>query len=145
MVLYTESCVAYTNEFLGQPVKVFHGSVGDMPFDQALYDGIFCHALIHLLGAEARQKLIADCYSQLNGGGTMVFTAITKHASTYGVGEKLGKDRFKTKDGVDLFFYDSDSIQEEFAEFGMVEAAIIEEVGGKSTTRFWQIVCRNGE
>ncbi len=52
----------------------------------------------------------------------MLFTAITKDASTYGVGEKLGTDRYRTKDGVNLYFYDQDSIKGEFAEFGLIEA-----------------------
>src|SRR6185436_11557445 len=30
-------------ELLGREIRVFHGSVEDMPFDQDVYDGIFCH------------------------------------------------------------------------------------------------------
>ncbi|MCL4269663.1 MAG: hypothetical protein KJZ72_08960, partial [Anaerolineales bacterium] len=63
-------------------------------------------------------------------------------ASTYGVGKKLGKDLFKTKDGVELFFYDEESIKEEFERFGLVEATIVEEV---PTTKFWKIVCRKDD
>jgi hypothetical protein len=29
-------------------VKVFHGSVLDMPFNSEKYDGIYCYALIHI-------------------------------------------------------------------------------------------------
>ena len=73
----------------------------------------------------------------------MVFTAVTKHAVTYGVGEKLSTDRYRTKDGVDLYFYDKDSIHEEFAEFGLIEAAEIDETGnGKPETKFWKIICQ---
>lgn len=72
----------------------------------------------------------------------MVFTAITKHASTYGAGEKLGKDLFKTKDGVDLFFYDEESIKDEFGQFGLVEATVVEEI---PTTKFWKIMCRKDD
>ncbi len=73
----------------------------------------------------------------------MLFTAITKDASTYGVGEKLGTDRYKTKDGVNLYFYDNDSIKEEFGGFGLIEATKIDEAGiEKPATRFWRIVCK---
>lgn len=76
----------------------------------------------------------------------MVFTTITKHASTYGVGEKLGKDLFKTQDDVELFFYDEASIKEEFGRFGLVEATVVEKSStGKSATKFWKIVCRKAE
>jgi len=73
----------------------------------------------------------------------MFFTAITKDASTYGVGDKLGADRYRTKDGVNLFFYDEASIKEEFAEFGLIEAIKIDETGnGKPATKFWKIICK---
>lgn len=138
----SKTAIELAYQLLGGEIKVFHGSVGDMPFDQETYDGVFCHALIHLLKSDEREQLLTNSKAQLKSGGVMVFTAITKHASTYGVGEKLGKDLFKTKDGVELFFYDEESIKEEFGRFGLVEATIVEEV---PTTKFWKIVCRKDD
>lgn len=138
----SETAIQLAHQILGNKIKVFHGSVSDMPFDQDIYDGIYCHALIHLLRSEDRKRLLTNCSAQLKSGGVMVFTAITKHASTYGVGEKLGKDLFKTRDGVELFFYDKASIREEFEAFGLVEATVVEE---KPATKFWKIVCRKAE
>lgn len=139
----SRTAIKLAHQLLGRDIRVFHGSVDDMPFDQAVYDGIFCHALVHLLDSAQRHKLIRDCYSQLRHGGMMLFTAITKDASTYGVGEKLGTDRYETKDGVNLYFFDNDSIKEEFGEFGLIEATKIDEAGiGKPATRFWRIVCK---
>lgn len=135
----SKTAIQLAYQLLGEEIKVFHGSVEDMPFDQNIYDGMFCHALIHLLGSAERRQLLANCHAQLKSGGLMVFTAITKDASTYGMGENLGRDRFRTKDGVALFFYDEESIREEFGEFGLVEASIVEE---QPTTKFWKIVCR---
>jgi len=140
----SNTAIELAHERLGQDIRVFHGSIDDMPFDQDVYDGVFCHALIHLLDSDQRKKLILDCYSQLGQGGMMIFTAITKDASTYGVGEKLGTDRYRTKDGVNLYFYDEDSIKEEFGEFGLIEATKIDEGGnGKPVTKFWKIVCKS--
>lgn len=140
----SSTAIKLANELLGSEIQVFRGSVDDMPFDHDVYDGIFCHALIHLLDADQRQKLILDCFQQLRHGGMMFFTAITKDASTYGVGDKLGADRYRTKDGVNLFFYDQDSIKEEFGAFGLVEATKIDEGGkGKPVTTFWKIVCKS--
>jgi len=139
----SSTAITLAHELLGGDIRVFHGSVDDLPFNQEVYDGIFCHALIHLLDSAGRKKLLSDCYRQLRHGGMMVFTAITKDASTYGVGEKLGTDRYKTKDGVNLYFYDQDSIKEEFGEVGLIEATKIDEGGnGKPTTKFWKIVCQ---
>jgi hypothetical protein len=72
----------------------------------------------------------------------MIFTAVTKHAITYGLGEKLSTDRYRTKDGVDLYFYDKDSIQEEFGGFGLIEAEEIEEAGRGKGTRLWKMICK---
>jgi len=81
-----------------------------MPFDNNLYDGIFCYGLIYLLDYEERQKLIMDCYNQLAEHGFMIFTAITKDSQTYGQGISISKDRFEMFGGVKLFYYDRVSI-----------------------------------
>lgn len=137
------TAIKLAREWFDDELRILHGSVVDMPFDQDTYDGIFCHALIHLLDADQRKKLIQDCYDQLRYGGMMVFTAITKDASTYGVGEKLGVDRYRTHHGVNLYFYDKDVIQKEFGEFGLIEATKIDEGGnGKPVSKCWKIVCK---
>lgn len=137
------TAIQLARKMLGQEIQILHGSVDKMPFDQNVYDGIFCHALIHLLDSNQRKKLILDCYHQLRQGGMMVFTTITKDANTYGIGEKLGIDRYKTKHGVNLYFYDKDSIKEEFGKFGLIEATKIDEdSNGKPATRFWKVVCK---
>jgi SAM-dependent methyltransferase len=140
------TAIELARQLWGGEIRVFHGSVEEMPFDQDVYDGIFCHALIHLLDSDQRKKMIQDCHRQLRHGGMMCFTAITKEASTYGVGEKLGTDRYRTKDGVNLYFYDEEAIKKEFGAVGLIEAVMIDVAGnGKPATRFWKIVCQKSE
>lgn len=122
----------------GKTLTIYHGSVIEMPFDKKQYDGIYCHALIHLLDENQRIKLIADCYNQLNKNGMMVFTAITKEAKTYGQGTLISKDRFLQFGGVNMFFYDRDSIQEEFGRYGLLEVSELEE-----NFPFYLITCKN--
>ena len=110
---------------MGIKLNIFHGSVTDMPFDDTLYDGIFCYALIHLLNKLEREKFISDCYKQLNPGGYMVFTTISKEAPMYGKGKQLAKDYYEIMDGMKLFFYDSDSLKQEFGEYGLLETSDI--------------------
>lgn len=102
-------------------INVYHGSVIDMPFDNKLYDGIFSYALIHLLNEKERNKFINDCYNQLNTGGYMIFTAVSKKAPMFGRGKKLDENYYEVMDGVKMFFYDVDSIQKEFGKLGLVE------------------------
>ena len=142
----SETAIDLAKKHYGDNIKVYHGSVSSMPFDQELYDGIFCYALIHLLSAGERIKLIKDSYNQLKPNGFMIFVAISKDDTRYGEGKEISKDTFETKHGVNLFFYDSDSIETEFGQYGLIEAKEINEpakyIENKPTQKFWQITCR---
>jgi SAM-dependent methyltransferase len=111
----------------GLDIRIYHGSVTDMPFDNKLYDGIFCYGLIHLLNSSERKKLIKDCYSQLKPNGYMIFTAVSKKYPMFGKGKQLSKDRFEIMKGLKMFFYDSESIKQEFGKYGLVEFSNIDE------------------
>lgn len=117
----SETAIKLAGKHYGSSIKIYHGSVLDMPYDNSRYDGIFCHALIHLLDGEERKKLIVDCYNQLRENGLMFFTAITKQSPTYGQGKLIGKDRYEQFGGVNMFFYDENSIKNEFAAYGLYQ------------------------
>ena len=133
----SETAIALATKHYGTDMTIYHGSVTDMPFDNSLYDGIFCHALIHLLDSGERKKLIQDCVNQLTENGYMFFSAISKEAHTYGQGKELGKDRFELFGGVSMYFYDRASIHAEFEQAGLFE---IEEV--TDSYPFFLIKCR---
>jgi len=111
----------------GLDIPIFHGSVSDMPLEDKLYDGIFSHALIHLLNHRERVKFIKDCFNQLKPNGYMIFTTVSKKAPMFGKGKQLDKDHFEIMEGVKMFFYDSDSIRQEFGQYGLVEISEIDE------------------
>lgn len=105
----------------GLDINIFKGSVTDMPFDNKLYEGIFCYALIHLLSKSEREKFIKNCYNQLMPKGYMIFTTISKDNPMFGKGKEIDKDYFEIMEGLKMFFYNSKSIEEEFAKYGLVE------------------------
>lgn len=123
----SKTAIKLAQQHYGTDIVIHHGSVNDMPFDAAKYDGIFCHALIHLLDEEERAQLIRKCYEQLAENGYMVFTVISKEADTYGQGTYISKDRFELFGGVKLFFYDRKTIREEFEKAGLVEVTEVNE------------------
>jgi len=123
----SETAIELAKRHYGKFVKVYHGSVADMPFDTKHYDGIFCYALIHLLDSNERAKLIVDCYNQLAVSGYMVFTTITKDAQTYGQGTLVSKERYEQFGGVKIFFYDKQAIQNEFGKYGLFEITEVNE------------------
>lgn len=142
----SETAIDLANKHFGESLKIYHGSVGAMPFDEALYEGIFSYSLIHLLNDGERKKLINDCYNQLKTNGYLVFVTISKNDFRYGQGVEISKDTFEPWKGLTLFFYDSDSIQLDFGSCGLVAAAEINEpikdMDDKPKQKFWYIICK---
>ncbi|SKB35134.1 class I SAM-dependent methyltransferase [Daejeonella lutea] len=142
------TAIELLREFYGRDMTVYQGSVSEMPFDKVKYDGIFCYALIHLLGEDARHKLIRDCYDQLVSGGLMIFTVIPKTAPTYGKGKKISEDRYELVKGAPLYFYDKASVEAEFGEFGLLDIQEISEKPPKHSEYedfpFFVVICRKG-
>ncbi|WP_078431034.1 class I SAM-dependent methyltransferase [Metabacillus halosaccharovorans] len=130
----------------GLDCNIYHGSVSDMPFDNKQYDGIFSHALIHLLNKDEREKFIQDCYNQLKPNGYMIFTTVSKKAPMFGKGKQLDEDYFEIMDGVKMYFYDSDSIKLDFGKYGLVEFLEIDEpnkiMKGKPSINFNMVICK---
>lgn len=133
----SKTAIEMARKHYGTGMIIHHGSVTDMPFDDNVYDGIFCYALIHLLDRSERAKLIRDCYHQLAENGYMVFVVISKAAPTYGQGQLISKDRYEMFGGVKLFFYDRASIQAEFGAAGLYDISEVTE-----NYPFFFITCR---
>jgi SAM-dependent methyltransferase len=123
----SKTAINLAQKHYGNVMTIHHGSVTDMPFDSGRYDGIFCYGLIHLLDGGEREKLVRDCYDQLVDGGCMVFVALSKTAATYGKGKFISIDRYAMPYGVNLFFYDRDSVHAAFDGAGLFEITEIDE------------------
>lgn len=123
----SQTAIDLAQKHFGNDLTIFQGSVTEMPFDNKFYDGIFCYGLVYLLNKDERKKLIQDCFNQLTENGFMVFTAITKDAQTYGQGTQISKDRFEMFGGVKIFFYDRETIEEEFGNSGLFEVTEVTE------------------
>lgn len=91
---------------MGLDVTIHYGSVSDMPFDNQMYESIFCYGLIHLLDETHREKLIKDCYTQLAPGGYTIFIAIATKSPLYGKGMEISPGRLEQHGGAQIFFYD---------------------------------------
>ena len=130
----------------GLEFPIHHDSVTQMPFDDSVYDGIYCYALIHLLNQNERHQFLKKCFSQIREGGIMVFVTVSKNYKMYGNGKLISKDRFRIDNGLSVFFYDSESIEKEFRSFGLTEYHEIEEpvkhMENEEPMKFWRVVCR---
>lgn len=140
----SQTAIELSKAHYAHKMTVHHGSVTEMPFDDELYDGVFCYALIHLLDAAQRAKLLHDCYNQLRPGGWMVFVAISAATDAFGQGSAVGPNTFLTPHGVTIFYYDEASLHREFAGYGLQDAKEISEPAnptGKPVQKFWYITC----
>ncbi|NME83209.1 class I SAM-dependent methyltransferase [Clostridium sp. SM-530-WT-3G] len=126
--------------------KIYHGSVSEMPFENKLYDGIFSFALIHLLDEKGRKKFINDCYNQLKPGGYMVFASVSPKAPLYGRGTKLAENYYEMPNGIKLFFYDAESIEKDFKDYGLIDFADMDDIHKENIDNhpmnFWVIKCK---
>lgn len=129
---------------LGLEIPIYHGSVANMPYDDRLYDGVFCYGLLYLLDAAGRAKLLRACHDQLAPGGYMIFTVISKTAPMYGRGPRLGEDWYEVLPGVKMYFYDPGSIEREFGPHGLLEFSNIDEPAaiGDGSLPFINAVCK---
>ncbi|HEY8889493.1 MAG TPA: ice-binding family protein [Clostridium sp.] len=69
-------------------------------------------------------KLTLDAKGDPNG---VFVSTISKENPMFGKGKQLGKDYFEIMEGVKMFFYDSDSIKQEFGKYGLIEFSEIDE------------------
>jgi SAM-dependent methyltransferase len=127
-------------------LPVFHGSVLDMPFDNIKYDAIFSHAMLHLFDYDQRQLILTNSYNQLKKGGLMIFSVITKDYPNYGKGTELSIDRYETIPGVPKYYYDQNSIDQEFTQFGLIKKYQINEKSNSDnrhkTQKIWVVICK---
>lgn len=136
----SRTAIDLAHKHFGNDLIIHHGSVVEMPFDNILYDGIYCYALIQLLDKDERAKFIRDCFNQLADNGYMFFATITKKAQLYGQGTCVDKDRFQLIGGLNMFFYDRETIQEEFGKAGLFEIMDVIDI-----YPFYLIKCQKNE
>ncbi|MHC1703812.1 MAG: class I SAM-dependent methyltransferase [Tenuifilaceae bacterium] len=144
----SKSAIRLAREENGLGFPIHHGSVIDMPFDNSIYDGIYCYATLHLFNKTERSKFISDCYNQLRKGGFMIFVVVSTKASLFGNGTYVSTNRYKQNNGLKVFFYDRSTIIKEFSDYGIVECLEIDEpikfMEGEEPLKFLMIICKKG-
>ena len=134
---------------IGMDCTIHNGSVTSMPFDDQQFDGIFCYAMIHLLNKEERNTFLKACYHQLKEEGLMVFVVASIQMSMYGSGRYISTDRYAISEGLNVFFYDDQSVKDEFSGFGLIKCSDIEEpvkyMSGFDPMKLKLVVCKKAK
>jgi hypothetical protein len=76
----------------------------------------------------------------------MVFIVVSKEYKLYGNGKLVSIDRFMIDKGLTVFFYDAETIENEFSPFGLVEYSKIDEpvkhMENEEPMKFFQVICK---
>ncbi len=142
----SKSAIRLAREENGLDFPIHHGSVIDMPFDNSVYDGIYCYATLHLFNKFERARIIKSCYNQLRNGGYMIFVVVSTKANLFENGTYISNNRYKQQNGLKVFFYDKSSIIKEFNDYGIVEFSEVEEpikfMVGEKPLKFLMIISK---
>ena len=107
--------------------KLILGSVLDMPFDDEIYDAIFCHNLLHLLFEKQRILFIEKCYKQLKNAGFAFFSVFSDKDNSFGKGVRLEENTFESKPYRPMHYFTEEDLLQHFHAFSVIETDIFEE------------------
>ena len=107
--------------------KFILGNVLDMPFDNELYDAIYCHNLLHLFLQKERHTFIRKCYSQLKPNGFVYFVAFSEKERSYRKGKEIEKNTFESKPYRPTHYFSEDDLLNHFKDFSIMETGLMEE------------------
>jgi len=112
----------------GSPEIRYHrGSILDMPFDDSMYDGIYCFNVLHLFRKLERVVFLQRCREQLKDGGVMFFVVFSDREPSYGTGRMVEENTFESKPGRDVHYYSAEDLVSEFRGLEILENGMMED------------------
>lgn len=107
--------------------KFINGSVLEMPFNDDIYDAIFCFNTLHLFLRKKREKFLKKCYDQLKNDGFIFFVVFSDKEASFGKGVKLEENTFESKLGRPTHYFSKIDLLEHFKEYKIIETGILED------------------
>jgi 2-polyprenyl-3-methyl-5-hydroxy-6-metoxy-1,4-benzoquinol methylase len=108
-------------------IQYHFGSVLDMPFDNQVYDGIYCFNVLHLFRKDDRAAFLQRCREQLKDGGAMFFVVFSDNESSYGTGRMVEENTFESKPGREVHYYTDEDLVSEFRDLEIIETGMMED------------------
>lgn len=98
-----------------------------MPFNDELYDAIYCYNTLHLFLREERIKILKKCSNQLKANGFVFFVVFSDKEKSFGKGKKIEENSYESKpDRLTHYFSEKDLI-EHFKDYLIIETSFIED------------------
>jgi SAM-dependent methyltransferase len=111
---------------LANKIRVFNGSIIDMPFEDIKYDAIFSFNVLHLFNRKNRHTIMDKCKSQLKSNGLIFFAVMSELEPGYGEGTKIEENTFEKK-GKPVHFFTDEDFKQHFSKFETIESGLIDE------------------
>lgn len=108
-------------------IRYHLGSVLDMPFDDSMYDGIYCFNVLHLFRNNNREVFLQRCEEQLKDDGVMFFVVFSDRETSFGKGRMVEEHTFESKPGREVHYYSREDLVSEFRDLEVLETGMIEE------------------
>jgi SAM-dependent methyltransferase len=108
-------------------VHYLHGPVEDMPFDDGMFDGIYCFNVLHLFRKDARAAFLQRCREQLKDGGVMFFVVFSDREPSFGTGREVEENTFESKPGREVHYYSEEDLISEFRGLEVRETGLMED------------------
>ncbi|MGA2912347.1 MAG: class I SAM-dependent methyltransferase [Methanoregula sp.] len=110
-----------------QKVRYHRGSVLDMPFDDSVYDGIYCFNVLHLFRKNERAAFLQRCREQLKDGGVMFFVVFSDREPSCGTGRMVEENTFESKPGREVHYYSTGDLVSEFRGLEILKKGMMED------------------
>lgn len=107
--------------------KFILGSVLNLPFDDEIYDAIYCYNVLHLFLEKERLDFLNKCSNQIKNGGFLFFTVFSEREESYGTGLKIEEDTFESKPGRPTHYFSHIDLLEHFKIYKIIETDLLEE------------------
>ncbi len=98
-----------------------------MPFNDDLYDGIYCFNVLHLFLRDERMKFLKNCHAQLEKDGFVFFVAFSEEETSFGKGKKVEDSTFESKPRRSIHYFTEDDLTNHFIDYSIIETGLTEE------------------
>jgi len=96
-----------------------------MPFNDELYDAIYCYNTLHLFLRGERIKILKKCYNQLKANGFVFFVVFSDKEKSFGKGKEIEDNTYESKPGRPTHYFTDEDIIEHFKDFLIIETGIM--------------------
>jgi len=111
----------------GLSFKIDQGSILEMPFNDNIYDGIYCFNVLHLLLKKDRISFIEKCFQQLKKEGIVYFATFSEQDPSFGKGNEVEKNTFESRQGRPAHYFTDDDLRNHFDKYSIIESGIRED------------------